>query len=131
MSGSIRDSVIATLDEQGIYCGTCENEPGDFAVNCDLCKTTLTSAADAVIASLGLREVFTIAWDGQPSMSGGGHRVGLSSETTREEAIANLSTLTDLPGWAERHPNSRIERRLASSWQRDSPTAAAESRVVS
>lgn len=82
MSGSIRDQVVSTLDEQGVFCRTCENEPGDLAANCDLCKTTLTSAADAVIASLGLGEVFTIVWDGEPAMSGGVHRVRVSRETT-------------------------------------------------
>lgn len=70
--------------------------------------------ADAVIAALGLREVATIAWDGEPSMSGKPHRMSLGGDHDPEElkrAIVEVGSVKYKPG-------ARIETRYVTPWER-------------
>ena len=70
--------------------------------------------ADAVIAALGLREVATIAWDGEPSMSGKPHRMSLGGDHDLEKmkrAIVEVGSVKYKPG-------ARIEMRYATPWER-------------
>ena len=59
----------------------------------------------------GFTEVHTLAWDGEPSMSGAPHRCSTAAEVDLETARRALSTV------GRRKPNPRIERRLVSPWQ--------------
>lgn len=71
--------------------------------------------ADAVIAALGLREVATIAWDGEPSMSGEPHRMSLGGDhdpATLRRAILEVGSVRFKPG-------ARVERRFVTEWERD------------
>lgn len=75
------------------------------------------SQARSIIDALGLREVYTIAWDGEPSMSGQPRRSGISAEVSYESAVNLLES--KYPGsWHDRHPGARIERRVVGSWER-------------
>lgn len=59
----------------------------------------------------GFTEVHTLAWDGDPSMSGAPHRCSTAAEVDLETARRALSTV------GRRKPSPRIERRLVSPWQ--------------
>ena len=62
-------------------------------------------------ALAGFTEVHTLAWDGEPSMSGAPHRCSTAAEVDLETARRALSTV------GRRKPSPRIERRLVSPWQ--------------
>ena len=59
----------------------------------------------------GFTEVHTLAWDGEPSMSGAPHRCSTAAEVDLETARRALSTV------GRRKPNPRIERRLVGPWE--------------
>ena len=59
----------------------------------------------------GFTEVHTLAWDGDPSMSGAPHRCSTAAEVDLETARRALSTV------GRRKPNPRIERRLVGPWE--------------
>lgn len=59
----------------------------------------------------GFTEVHTLAWDGEPSMSGEPHRCSTAAEVDLETARRTLSTV------GRRKPNPRIERRLVGPWE--------------
>ena len=70
--------------------------------------------ADAVIAALEMEEVATIAWDGEPSMSGRPHRMSLGADhilATLRRAIIEVDSVKFKPG-------ARIERRFVTPWER-------------
>ena len=77
-------------------------------------REELIAYADAVIAALGLREVATIAWDGEPSMSGKPHRMSLGVDHDLEKlkrAIVEVGPVKYKPG-------ARIETRYVTPWER-------------
>lgn len=59
----------------------------------------------------GFTEVYTLAWDGEPSMSGAPHRCSTAAEFDLATARQVLDTV------GRRKPNPRIERRLVSLWE--------------
>ena len=59
----------------------------------------------------GFTEVHTLAWDGEPSMSGEPHRCSTAAEVDLETARRALSTV------GRRKPNPRIVRRLVGPWE--------------
>lgn len=73
--------------------------------------------ARTLIEHLGLHEVYTIAWDGELSMSGEPHRASVSAEISYESA-ENLLKVKYPGSWNERHPGARIERRIVTDWER-------------
>lgn len=69
--------------------------------------------AVALVETLGLRDVFTVAWDGEPSMSGHPHvkRTGTEFPTQEraQEALERVPSFRD-------HPDARVQQRIASPW---------------
>lgn len=59
----------------------------------------------------GFTEVHTLAWDGEPSMSGAPHRCSTAAELDLATARQVLDTV------GRRKPNPRIERRLVGPWE--------------
>lgn len=70
--------------------------------------------ADAVIAALGLVEVATIAWDGEPSMSGEPHRMSLGGDHGLEKIKRTIVQV----GSMKHKPGARIETRYVTPWER-------------
>lgn len=59
-----------------------------------------------------LHEEFTLAWDGEISMSGQPHRASMGSFPSFEAAQTAANRLPS----AHTKPNLRIERRLVTTW---------------
>ena len=60
-----------------------------------------------------LRRVYTIAWDGEPSMSGRPHVVRSGVELVFEQARLALTNVASV----SRRPNARVVSRLVSEWE--------------
>lgn len=76
---------------------------------------TADALADAValVDTLGLHEIFTVAWDGEPSMSGTPHPKRIGSEFLSQEQAERA--LTQVPGLRDRD-GIRVQRRLTTTW---------------
>jgi hypothetical protein len=68
------------------------------------------------LRAYGFYAVYTVAWDGEPSMSGPPHRHGMGEFQTLERARDALRVVR---GRTERapKPNLRIERRYVTEWE--------------
>lgn len=77
---------------------------------------TADALADAValVDTLGLHEIFTVAWDGEPSMSGVPHAKRIGSEFLSQEQAERA--LTQVPGLRDRD-GIRVQRRLTTTWR--------------
>lgn len=72
--------------------------------------------AAAVVDALGLGEVFTVAWDGEPSMSGRPHVMRTGSEVPSRESAEHLaSAWLGLPT-APQRTGVRVQRRVVGPW---------------
>ena len=75
--------------------------------------TEARAALAAVVEALGLREVHTIAWDGEPSMSGRAHRRSAGTESPP----GALRELLGNAAWVRGKPGARMERRWVTEWE--------------
>lgn len=65
----------------------------------------------AALAEAGvLREVYTLAWDGEPSMSGRPHRMSTAAEHSHPDGLMNAARA------GSHKPNARVERRYVTDW---------------
>lgn len=69
--------------------------------------------AVALVETLGLHEIFTVAWDGEPSMSGAPHAQRIGSEFRSQEQAQ--TAMDRVPGFRTRE-GVRVQRRLATAW---------------
>lgn len=74
------------------------------------------SAAVAIVDALGLAAVYTLAWDGEPSMSGKPHRRSLGGDRDLDNLRTYMQTTAD--SGVKQRPNVRIERRYVTNWER-------------
>lgn len=81
--------------------------------NCTFCRESIAQA-DAVIEALGIAEVATIAWDGEPSMSGKPHRMSLGGDHDLEKIRRTIVQV----GSMKYKPGARIETRYVTPWER-------------
>lgn len=104
MSNELRNRIAKVIDQALAHW----DEHGDD----ELVDTEYS--AQAVIDDFGLTVVHAPAWDGEPKMGGGSHRMSVGTEHQYRRNVENL-----IETWKHRSdkPGLRIESRVVGRWE--------------